>query len=712
LKEPGTNGNLICTDGHACCPEGVWSCSIGDGITFPCDNGDFIENPTGEVCPPEIPVEPKGCCEPLKEPGTNGNLICTDGHACCPEGVWSCSIGDGITFPCDNGDLIENPTGEVCTTTQEEEPCCNPDLEFACLFGSPACCSDGQWACPDGETDLYPCAYAADPQGPICLGLPPNYPGGDTPGDEENCDPALKPDGNNGGSVCTDGFRCCPNGKWTCGIGDGTFPCDGTGPSITTTNMECDPDLEPGKNGNPICSEDHECCGDGYWLCGIGDGTNPCADGAVLVLPPAMPGTRTSGCDAALEPGTNDNPFCTDGYDCCADGNWLCGIGDGSPPCGDQDTNESPLPLTKQACCDPEAQPEGCFEGLACCPDGKWGCSIGDATNFACGNDVIEKPNGPVCGENASGCCDSVTMPLCLIGSAACCPQGTWACPNGLTNLYPCGRAKNPAGPVCSVIVDTAGENNCFPGDSTVHVMGRGSILMKHLKLSDQVLTQSGTYSKVYSFGHYQPEANLMYMQLYSKETTLQISKDHMVFINAATSVAAGSLNVGDTVLLGAGKSTSITRIDTGYARGAFAPFTESGSIVVNDVLVSNYIAMDDQHHKLTIFGIALPVSYQWMAHASQVPHRIYCRLGGGCRNETYTTQGVSHWVATPYLVVKFLLQQHSLIQALVFLCMLPVFAFFVIFEVTVVTSVLVPVLTVGTYFWMRSNKATPFSKK
>jgi hypothetical protein len=165
LKEPGQFDNPFCFEGVVCCPDGSWSCSIGDGVSFPC-GGEIITDGFGEVCEldcklcpdglfdgcntcdcsdPDRPictkiacgpddVKPKTCtkgpsppprdtkcCDPADEPGRFGNLLCDEGHACCPDGTWTCNIGDGISFPC-GGELISSGFGEAC----DKPSCCDP----------------------------------------------------------------------------------------------------------------------------------------------------------------------------------------------------------------------------------------------------------------------------------------------------------------------------------------------------------------------------------------------------------------------------------------------------------------------------------------------------------------------------------------------------------------------------------------------------------
>ena len=71
----------------------------------------------------------------------------------------------------------------------------------------------------------------------------------------------------------------------------------------------CDPSLEPGVGGNPLCFEGHTCCSDGAWRCNNADATPSCESGAVC-----------SGCAVSGAP-------CTSHADCCSGrckGNGTC----------------------------------------------------------------------------------------------------------------------------------------------------------------------------------------------------------------------------------------------------------------------------------------------------------------------------------------------------------------------------------------------------
>merc|ERR1712174_151399 len=86
-RKPGENGNPFCADGVTCCPDGTWSCGIGDG-TFPCDQGEGNHESDNEE-DVDDDADDDACCDPKMKPGVGSNPICSDGVACCPDGTWS-----------------------------------------------------------------------------------------------------------------------------------------------------------------------------------------------------------------------------------------------------------------------------------------------------------------------------------------------------------------------------------------------------------------------------------------------------------------------------------------------------------------------------------------------------------------------------------------------------------------------------------------------
>ena len=200
----------------------------------------------------------------------------------------------------------------------------------------------------------------------------------------------------------------------------------------------------------------------------------------------------------------------------------------------------------------------------------------------------------------------------------------------------------------------------CFSGDSLVTVENRGPVTMTELQLGDRVLV-GRTYEPVYSFGHRLRSCVAEYLSILPFK--LEVSKDHMVFVEGGAAVPASTLKVGDRLENGE-RITAIRRVDRA---GAYAPFTPSGSIVVNGVRASSFIAFQDSSH-LKVGSFVSPLSYQWLAHTFEAPHRIWCvHLGASsCLKERYTDAGMSVWVKVPFDVATWLLDQHALIVAVV----------------------------------------------
>jgi hypothetical protein len=130
--------------------------------------------------------------------------------------------------------------------------------------------------------------------------------------------------------------------------------------------------------------------------------------------------------------------------------------------------------------------------------------------------------------------------------------------------------------------------------------------------------------------------------------------------------VPAFAVLSGDRLKMADKDVAEVTKITKVNRVGAFAPFTESGTIVVNGVLASSYVSLqDEQSGKFALGGFkAFPM--HWLAHSLQAPHRLICHLNMNiCANETYTDEGISNWVYRPLLFSKWIVSQHPVVLAL-----------------------------------------------
>eukprot|EP01084_Bolivina_argentea_P300756 518683_1 len=137
--KPGNNGNPFCVEGSACCGDGTWSCSIGDGVTFSC--GNIIKNPEafGEEC--------QEC----------GSLQCRDDTG-------QCITATCLVDPCNDGNNGGCAQGETCSADNCFGPCkamCTPSISVGCGINHCTSYNDGCNACRCLENGIEACTRRA-----------------------------------------------------------------------------------------------------------------------------------------------------------------------------------------------------------------------------------------------------------------------------------------------------------------------------------------------------------------------------------------------------------------------------------------------------------------------------------------------------------------------------------------------------------------------
>jgi hypothetical protein len=203
----------------------------------------------------------------------------------------------------------------------------------------------------------------------------------------------------------------------------------------------------------------------------------------------------------------------------------------------------------------------------------------------------------------------------------------------------------------------TGGFGACFSGSSMVDVVDRGPVRMETLQLGDLVRTgiSEESYEPVYSFGHLSVSQRSNFLQVTTERSALRLTHDHMVFEKSRGAVPASTLQIDDVLFHVSGSEDPITAIQTVKERGAYAPFTPSGKIVVNDILASSFVAL--QEKDLELFGLKL--SHHWLGHAMQFPQRLLCyHTTTFCPTEQYDSEGVALSVRRPLQLATWLLQQ------------------------------------------------------
>jgi len=240
---------------------------------------------------------------------------------------------------------------------------------------------------------------------------------------------------------------------------------------------------------------------------------------------------------------------------------------------------------------------------------------------------------------------------------------------------------------------------------------------MDQLKIGDLVLT-GGTaggddeshYSKVYSFGHYDPNVQTEYLQIMftnSKAVPLEITANHLMYRYAEDNtheiVPASKIRVGDKLVSSA--TATVHEIRKVTRRGAYSPLTTKGNIVVSGVLTSNYVSRE----WLNANWVSGPMLH-FLQHGAAVPYRFYCAVVGGCDGETYNDEtGFSPWVMFWYRIEQWQLGLHPILQGL-FLMMLalpaavPVIVGMLLTVPPSTTAMHLIVFLIGYYIWKKTN--------
>lgn len=234
-------------------------------------------------------------------------------------------------------------------------------------------------------------------------------------------------------------------------------------------------------------------------------------------------------------------------------------------------------------------------------------------------------------------------------------------------------RAPVTSAPVSSG--DEIGFIACFSSVSTVQEKYKGTIAMKDLAVGDIVEVAGGKFSQVYSFGHYDDHAQTKFLSIESElDRPLIITANHLVFV-AGSAIPASMVVVGDKLDVANGISTTVKKISTIRANGAYAPFTMDGTIVVDSVIASSYISLQPDSVDLILGGLKTILNWHNVAHFSLSPQRVLGRLCPHCYNaSSYNKDGIQTFIEIPYAFAKWVVAEKN--TAIVVVAILPALIF------------------------------------
>lgn len=168
----------------------------------------------------------------------------------------------------------------------------------------------------------------------------------------------------------------------------------------------------------------------------------------------------------------------------------------------------------------------------------------------------------------------------------------------------------------CPVHCGSSGRG-CFPSHAVVYTSNTTSQvkMMKDLQIGDEILSMTPfgevVYSPIIAFLDRLPSAKAEFMVLKTENNLqLQLTPTHLVHTNASSKlIFASEVHPGNYVFTldpqdHTMKLSKVTKVDTVSAVGMYAPLTEEGNIVVDNIVTSCYADYEaEQSFIHTIFA-------------------------------------------------------------------------------------------------------------
>jgi len=187
----------------------------------------------------------------------------------------------------------------------------------------------------------------------------------------------------------------------------------------------------------------------------------------------------------------------------------------------------------------------------------------------------------------------------------------------------------------------------CFPADATVQTP-EGMKFMKDLRVGDRVLASNGQgelfFDDVYFFGHADPEKVKPYIQLTTDSEELFISKDHFIPTCPVASrpctyeqrvfAYSRTVQAGDYVWVKSFAAAHplqlerVTQVASMLKAGLYNPYTLSGNMIVNDVVVSSHSSWILDSWVPGSFTGAIPSLYQLLFFPGRVLYSVAGPVG------------------------------------------------------------------------------------
>lgn len=148
----------------------------------------------------------------------------------------------------------------------------------------------------------------------------------------------------------------------------------------------------------------------------------------------------------------------------------------------------------------------------------------------------------------------------------------------------------------------------CFPGESTISTSSGQKKKLSELRVGEKILardprTNKLMFSEVILFLDYDPSQKRQFLTIkLATGRTLTVTPTHLVLTGHSKNVRtvfAENIKIGDVLLVSDSNNSitedSVVEISGVVRTGIYAPLTEIGTVVVNDIVVSCYATVDSQ---------------------------------------------------------------------------------------------------------------------
>eukprot|EP00930_Biecheleria_cincta_P008029 TRINITY_DN109362_c0_g1_i1.p1 TRINITY_DN109362_c0_g1~~TRINITY_DN109362_c0_g1_i1.p1 ORF type:complete len:348 (-),score=42.21 TRINITY_DN109362_c0_g1_i1:70-1113(-) len=146
------------------------------------------------------------------------------------------------------------------------------------------------------------------------------------------------------------------------------------------------------------------------------------------------------------------------------------------------------------------------------------------------------------------------------------------------------------------------GGSRCFPANATVEELQKGRLRIRDVQVGDEIAVPGGATSRVVALLHADPEIVTLYLVIQYASAQIVISPEHLLWVRATSKSlhdhapeaswswrAAQDVRVGDALESSGGEAVTVQFVHRVCMRGAFAPLTESGQLLVNGIRCSCY---------------------------------------------------------------------------------------------------------------------------